>query len=397
MNKESVFEFCKYIYMILDIPVRCYDNDLVIGDFSKNNLNTLFLDLYKDDLLSSSDNLSYLISKNYFYYGIVKIKNSNLSIAIGPISSTIPNKDLLNSILNTINNLNVTSTDLECLFNNMTLISFEKFLQILCFINFNCNNESLTTKDIFNYNNKKYETDISKAYTEFSYESRENENFHNTYHFEELCLNYIEKCDLDGLNNLLNNTHSLNPGTIAHDNIRQTKNLFVAFATLITRAAIRGGLEIETAYQLSDTYIQQMEHLEDITLIHNLQYEMICDFTNRIRDTKIPVDTSNIIYKCIQYISTKTNESITVSDVAEHVQRSRSFISRKFKAETGIDLSTYIVNKKLDEAQNLLKFTDKTISEISNYLCFSSQSYFQNVFKKNFNITPNEYRKKYGK
>ncbi|HBA68914.1 MAG TPA: hypothetical protein DCZ40_06105 [Lachnospiraceae bacterium] len=50
--------------------------------------------------------------------------------------------------------------------------------------------------------------------------------------------------------------------------------------------------------------------------------------------------------------------------------------------------------QKLEEAKSLLTYTDKPISEISNYLCFSSQAYFQNVFKKKYEITPNEYRKR---
>ncbi|MDY2838738.1 MAG: AraC family transcriptional regulator, partial [Bilifractor sp.] len=43
--------------------------------------------------------------------------------------------------------------------------------------------------------------------------------------------------------------------------------------------------------------------------------------------------------------------------------------------------------------RSLLHYTDKTISEISEYLCFSTQSYFQNVFRKKYGCTPREYRK----
>ena len=48
---------------------------------------------------------------------------------------------------------------------------------------------------------------------------------------------------------------------------------------------------------------------------------------------------------------------------------------------------------KLEEAKSLLTYTNKSLSEISSYLCFANQSYFQRVFKKKYGITPNEYRK----
>ena len=51
------------------------------------------------------------------------------------------------------------------------------------------------------------------------------------------------------------------------------------------------------------------------------------------------------------------------------------------------------MNARLEEARNLLTHSEKSLAEISNYLCFSSQAYFQNVFKKKFGITPTQYRK----
>ncbi|MEZ2716009.1 helix-turn-helix domain-containing protein [Niallia circulans] len=59
-----------------------------------------------------------------------------------------------------------------------------------------------------------------------------------------------------------------------------------------------------------------------------------------------------------------------------------------------IKLSSFITVCKLEEAKNLLLYTNKSISNISNYLCFSSQSHFQTVFKKNYGITPVSFRKK---
>ena len=43
-------------------------------------------------------------------------------------------------------------------------------------------------------------------------------------------------------------------------------------------------------------------------------------------------------------------------------------------------------------AQNMLKYSDQTISAVSSYFCFDSQSHFGSVFKNITGITPSEYR-----
>jgi YesN/AraC family two-component response regulator len=71
-----------------------------------------------------------------------------------------------------------------------------------------------------------------------------------------------------------------------------------------------------------------------------------------------------------------------------------NYLSSRFKKETNIRFMSFVTIAKVDEAKKLLKMTNKSLSEISNYLSFSSQSYFQNVFKKSIGITPLEYRDK---
>ena len=107
---------------------------------------------------------------------------------------------------------------------------------------------------------------------------------------------------------------------------------------------------------------------------------------------KIPMDMETDIYKAIQYISNHVNKNILVEDVAEYLGIDRSTLSRKFKRELGFNISSYIMRRKLEEAKSLLIYTDKSISEISEYLCFSTQSYFQNVFRSKFGTTPKKFR-----
>ena len=95
----------------------------------------------------------------------------------------------------------------------------------------------------------------------------------------------------------------------------------------------------------------------------------------------------------IQYISNHVNQHIPVDQIARELAIDRSTLSKKFSKELGFHISDFIMRRKLEEAKSLLIYTEKTISEISEYLCFSSQAYFQNVFKKKYNLTPKEFRK----
>ncbi|WP_197069676.1 helix-turn-helix domain-containing protein [Paenibacillus sp. FSL R5-0345] len=79
--------------------------------------------------------------------------------------------------------------------------------------------------------------------------------------------------------------------------------------------------------------------------------------------------------------------------MAIHVGNSRPYLSRKVKKKLGLDLSDFIKQCKLEEDKDLLAFSDRSISEISTYLCFSSQSHFQKSFKDKYGITPLMFRK----
>ena len=88
------------------------------------------------------------------------------------------------------------------------------------------------------------------------------------------------------------------------------------------------------------------------------------------------------------------HDPLTVGDVAAYVGFSKSYFSAYFKKTLGFSVSAFILRCKLEEGKELLQYTNKSISTISTFLCFSSQSHFQTAFKKQFGMTPNECRRK---
>ena len=72
---------------------------------------------------------------------------------------------------------------------------------------------------------------------------------------------------------------------------------------------------------------------------------------------------------------------------------SKYYLVHAFTKEYDISPINYVIQKRIEEAQQLLKNDDYTLSSISRILGFSSPSYFSQTFKRLTGISPNEYRK----
>ena len=98
----------------------------------------------------------------------------------------------------------------------------------------------------------------------------------------------------------------------------------------------------------------------------------------------------------LQYINKHYMDNLSLTEVADAVFLSSYYLSRLFKKEVGVNFSSYLLHKKLDEAKRLLKDTEIPICNISSSLNFSDASYFCKVFKKYFGFTPKGYRHSVG-
>ena len=96
----------------------------------------------------------------------------------------------------------------------------------------------------------------------------------------------------------------------------------------------------------------------------------------------------------IQYIHTNNMKKLSLDHIAEDIGISKSYMCALFKKETGKNIGQYIQEEKIRTAKDLLQFSEYSIMDISDYLSFSSQCYFQNVFKKVTGMTPKQYRTK---
>ena len=181
-------------------------------------------------------------------------------------------------------------------------------------------------------------------------------------------------------------------GKMSSNDLRQQKYAFVCMATLASRAAIKGGLAAETAFNLNDLYCQRTDLLGDVTKIQNLSYKMLMDFCEKVRAEGRGPEISELIGTCLDYISVHLHDPISLDMLSAHCGLCGRSLSMRFRKEVGMSIPDYVHAEKVKEARYLLRHTSYSLAEIASYLNYPSQSYFTQVFKKHMQQTPQHYR-----
>ena len=337
------------------------------------------------------------VSSDTGYYGLVNCGDGLHCFVLGPAYATPVTDEFILSYMSK----NAISPDrygeIASYLGGIPQYTYNQFLNLLLYLHFTLTGEKLAITDAFGLNPTEFLAIVGQQHSEVSFQAREEGIQHGTYHFEQQMLELIKNGEPEKLNAFLlaaANTANVREGKLAETPLRQAKNLFIGLVTMIGKyAAIPGGLDIEQTYQLIDTYIQECEKLQTEEAVKNLQYNMPMDFARRVAQQKLPEGVSQEIFTCMQFIATHINEPISTSDVVTYSEKSRAYLFKKFKEELGTSIAAYIMECRLREAKSLLRYTDKPLAEISSYLCFSSQSHFQSVFKKQIGVTPLEYRR----
>lgn len=114
--------------------------------------------------------------------------------------------------------------------------------------------------------------------------------------------------------------------------------------------------------------------------------------------TGLSVDNANNIRQdvksAISYINKNCYHKISLDEISSYVGISPSYLSKIFKAETGLNITGYITKLKMEKAASLIKAasSDTYLKEIALQVGIEDQLYFSRIFKKYYGISPSEYK-----
>ena len=101
-----------------------------------------------------------------------------------------------------------------------------------------------------------------------------------------------------------------------------------------------------------------------------------------------------LIEKAIAYLEQHAHSEISAAEVARSAFVSISTLSHTFKKQTGMSLSEYVTQIRIETACELLRTTTGNLSRIAFTVGFQDPAYFSRIFKKTIGLTPLLYRKK---
>jgi AraC-like DNA-binding protein len=91
-------------------------------------------------------------------------------------------------------------------------------------------------------------------------------------------------------------------------------------------------------------------------------------------------------------IEAQLDETLTLADLAACSGLSRMHFAAQFRAATGLRPHEYIIRKRLERAQVLLRETPMPLVHVALSVGFQTQAHFTTVFRRYFNETPGRWR-----
>ena len=157
-----------------------------------------------------------------------------------------------------------------------------------------------------------------------------------------------------------------------------------------------GGKPVErTLRRVFNAYDRMEDPLRTVS-VRNLLIRFLLDVLEASQGTK-RVSITSLIRDIQKFIGENLGQPLSVSDLAKQAGLSQSRFKARFKEEVGIPPVDYVTRAKIERAKALLLGGDKTVTNITMNLGFSTTQYFATVFKRYTGLTPTRFRNEFSR
>ena len=235
---------------------------------------------------------------------------------------------------------------------------------------------------------------IEELLTKQLFFQREYSIYHLEYEKEMSFYKAVQKGDVELVKKLMLPLKNEKLGSLSKNSLQNLKYHLVVLISMLTRFAIEGGMNPESAYTLSDIYIQQVDLLSSEEETEKIHEKIIFDYTNRMAKIDKTLGLSKKVIKAMDYIYDNIQSKIRISDIANKIDINPNYLCELFKKETGISVNNFVKKKKIQAAEKLLIYENFSVAELADIFGFASSSHFIETFKAETGLTPKAYKEK---
>ena len=235
---------------------------------------------------------------------------------------------------------------------------------------------------------------IEELLTKQLFFQREYSIYHLEYEKEMSFYKAVQKGDVELVKKLMLPLKNEKLGSLSKNSLQNLQYHLVVLISMLTRFSIEGGMNPESAYTLSDIYIQQVDLLSSEEETEKIHEKIIFDYTNRMAKIHKTLGLSKKVIKAMDYIYDNIQSKIRISDIAKKIDINPNYLCELFKKETGISINNFVKKKKIQAAEKLLIYEDFSVAELADIFGFASSSHFIETFKAETGLTPKAYKEK---
>ncbi len=155
------------------------------------------------------------------------------------------------------------------------------------------------------------------------------------------------------------------------------------------------GLEVDADAYIKKPFEQKILNSTIKNLINNrIHLQKVYQHLDKISQPTGQLQKDELIFRFREVILKNiSDENLNLDDIADILNISRSGIYAKIKALTGLSTSNYINKIKMQKAKAIIETENKNISEIAYMVGITNLPYFSTLFRREYGISPNDYKR----
>lgn len=390
--------FTSFIANCLHVNVQCADltpnsiKDFEISHCFDSSLQPMYTEEYLSYLISNAKNGIFYEMTDYVNTCLILFMFNNHYFMVGPYVKTLSSDKSLHELMVSIGLPAKIFPQLKHYYNQYPLLEYTYITDIVLAA---MRAFSPMTTDYTHRMLTGFHEELEKDELVDSAENSYMEII-KRYEYENFFLEKIKVGDVDGVSSALYNSTSAfvkNSDSNIQSFYANNHEGFTVMRTLARKAAELGGCPVVQIDAITKEAIQRVNNSKSLSEVSKIQGEMVLALTKAVSDSREINKYSQLIRNIVIYINANYSRDIRLTDIANGSHVSKEHLSRLFKKETGQTITEYIAIARVNKAAEMLKSTNLSVAEISEFVGYSDNNYFVKVFKKYYKMTPSDYKR----